>query len=95
MLQCVVGALASVLAFLIGFVPPSQFSSSNPLVYALLILAGILVLGLLPPALLYRLRKPSWKDPALAATLAPAAAAIPAQRADDLPAPAAGDASAG
>ena len=89
-LQCVVGALASVLAFLIGFVPPSQFSSSNPLVYALLILAGILVLGLLPPALLYRLRKPSWKDPALAATLAPAAAAIPAQRADDLPAPAAG-----
>ena len=86
-LQCVVGALASVLAFLIGFVPPSQFSSSNPLAYTLLILAGILVLGFLPPFLLYRLRKPSWKDPA--------STAIPAQRASDAPASsAAGDASA-
>ena len=28
--QCVVGALASVLAFLIGFVPPSQFASRAP-----------------------------------------------------------------
>src|SRR5271165_1755132 len=86
-LQCVVGALASVLAFLIGFVPPSQFSSSNPLVYALLILAGILVLGFLPPALLYRLRKPSWKDPALAATPAPAAGSpAPADGAGSAPA---------
>ena len=47
--QCVVGVLASVLAILIGFVPPSQFSSSSPVVYGLLILAGILVLGVLPP----------------------------------------------
>ena len=68
--QCVVGAVASVLAFLIGFVPPSQFSHSSPVLYGLLILAGILVLGVLPPVLLYRFRKPSWKT----ATGAPAAA---------------------
>ena len=29
--QCVVGGVASVLAFLIGFVPPSQFGHSNPI----------------------------------------------------------------
>jgi len=77
--QCVVGGLASVLAFLIGFVPPSQFGHANPLVYALLILAGVLVLGVLPPFLLYRLRKPSWKTaPGTAAgTPAPAAAETP------------------
>ena len=61
MTQCVVGILASVAAFLIGFVPPSQFSSSSPVVYGLLILAGIVALGVLPPLLLYRFRKASWK----------------------------------
>ena len=49
------------LAFLIGFVPPSQFSHSSVVVYGLLILAGILLIGVVPPLLLYRLRKPSWK----------------------------------
>ena len=61
--QCVVGGVAAVLAFLIGFVPPSQFGHSNPITYGLLVLAGVLVLGVLPPALLYKLRKPSWKAP--------------------------------
>ena len=93
-LQCVVGVLASALAFIIGFVPPSQFSSANPLIYALLILVGILVLGVLPPVLLYRLRKPSWKAPDNTETPAPGAAAIPAQRADEAPAPADGNAPA-
>ena len=75
---CVVGGLASVLAFLIGFVPPSQFSHSSPVLYGLLILAGIVLLGVVPPLLLYRLRKPSWKmTPAVAGATAPAAA--PAQ----------------
>ena len=70
--QCVVGGLAAVLAFVIGFVPPSQFGHSNPLTYGLLVLAGVLVLGVLPPTLLYKLRKPSWKAPDGGAT-APAA----------------------
>jgi hypothetical protein len=60
-LQCVVGAAASVIAFLIGFVPPSQFGHSSPVEYAFLILAGILAIGVVPPLLLEFRRKPSWK----------------------------------
>jgi glutamate:GABA antiporter len=60
-LLCLVGAVSSVAAFVIGFVPPAQFGHSNPLGYAILILAGILAVGILPPLLLERLRKPGWK----------------------------------
>ena len=48
-------------ALLIGFVAPSQFGHSNPLLYALLVLGGILVIGVVPPLLMDRLRKPEWK----------------------------------
>ncbi len=70
-LLCVVGTASSLLAFLIGFVSPSQFGHSNPLVYASLILAGILAIGVLPPFLLHRFRKPAWKstDPGAAPPL--------------------------
>src|SRR5260370_20266533 len=37
--------------------PPSQFGRFSPLVYAVLILAGILASGIFPPLLLDRLRK--------------------------------------
>jgi Amino acid permease len=47
------------IAYLI--VPPSQFGHLNPVTYALLILAGILVIGILPPLLMDRLRKPAWQ----------------------------------
>ena len=49
------------LMFVIGFVPPSQFNSGSAGLYALLILAGRVLLGLLPPWLFLRRRKPSWK----------------------------------
>jgi glutamate:GABA antiporter len=52
---------SSVTAFVIGFVPPSQLGHQSPLVYGLLILAGILVIGIIPPLFLDRLRKPGWK----------------------------------
>jgi glutamate:GABA antiporter len=58
---CLLGAVSSVAALVIGFVPPAQFGQSDPLVYAGLILAGILAIGILPPLLLDRLRKPGWK----------------------------------
>jgi len=58
---CLAGAVSSVFAFVIGFVPPSQFGHSDPLIYAVLILAGILAIGILPPLLMDRLRKPEWK----------------------------------
>ena len=60
-LLCSLGTVSSVAALVIGFIPPSQFGRSNPLTYALLILAGILAIGILPPLLLDRLRKPAWQ----------------------------------
>ena len=58
---CVLGAVSSVFALVIGFIPPAQFGHSNPVVYGLLVFAGIVAIGLLPPLLLDRLRKPGWK----------------------------------
>ncbi len=58
---CLVGAVSSVAALLLGFIAPSQFGHSNPLLYALFILGGILVIGIVPPLLMDRLRKPEWK----------------------------------
>ena len=61
-LLCLIGGLASLVVFLIGFVSPSQIAHTSPLVYAGLIATGILVLGVLPPLLLHRFRKPAWKS---------------------------------
>ena len=60
-LLCVLGAVSSVAALVIGFIPPSQFGRSNPVTYALLILAGVLAIGIVPPLLMDRLRRPGWK----------------------------------
>jgi len=60
-LLCSLGAVSSAAALVIGFILPSQFGHSNPVTYAVLILAGILAIGILPPLLLDRLRKPAWK----------------------------------
>jgi len=50
-----------VAAFVIGFIPPSQFNHLRPLKYTLEILARILVIGVVPPLLMDRLRKPGWQ----------------------------------
>lgn len=60
-LLTVLGVVSSVAALVIGFVAPAQFGHSNPLVYAVLILAGILAVGILPPLLMDRFRRPAWK----------------------------------
>ena len=60
-LLCLAGAVSSLAALVIGFIPPSQFGHTNPLVYAVVIFAGIVAIGVLPPLLLDRLRKPGWK----------------------------------
>ncbi len=60
-LLCGVGAVSSVAALVLGFIAPSQFGHSNRLLYALFILGGILVIGIVPPVLMDRLRKPSWR----------------------------------
>ncbi len=60
-LLCLLGGVSSVTAFVIGFVPPSQLGHQSPVIYGLLILTGILVIGIIPPLLLERFRKPEWK----------------------------------
>ena len=42
--------------------PPSQFENGSDAAYVGLILAGTVLLGLLPPWLFLRFRKPSWKQ---------------------------------
>lgn len=74
---CTVGFLASAAAVVIGFVPPSQFESGNTAAYVGLILAGTVLIGLLPPWLFLRLRKPDWQV-SEAATQAESAASTPA-----------------
>jgi glutamate:GABA antiporter len=61
-LLTVLGVVSSVAALVIGFVAPAQFGHSNPFLYAVLILAGILAVGILPPLLMDRFRKPAWKS---------------------------------
>jgi glutamate:GABA antiporter len=60
--MCVVGFVASAAAIAIGFVPPSPSEDTSAAAYAGLILAGTVLLGLLPPWLFLRFRKPSWKS---------------------------------
>jgi amino acid transporter len=59
--MCAMGSVATVLAFLMGFIPPSQFSNANPLVYVLIIAAGVGLVGPGVPLLLLKVRKPEWK----------------------------------
>ena len=58
---CGVGGVSSVVAFLIGFLSPSQLGHSSAVVYASVVAVGILGLGVLPPLLLHRYRRPGWK----------------------------------
>ena len=58
---CVVGALASAAACIVGLLPPAQLGHANGPLYALGLLSGVLVIGVVPPILLLRLRKPGWK----------------------------------
>ena len=45
----------------LGQIRRAQGNLDAPLTYAFLILAGILAIGILPPLLMYRLRKPGWR----------------------------------
>ncbi|MGY0502965.1 APC family permease [Nocardia sp. FBN12] len=61
MALCALGALSSIAAFTIGFVPPSQFGAGSPWVYVLIVGGGMGIVGLLIPYLFYRNRRDSWK----------------------------------
>ncbi len=64
---CTVGALASVAACIVGLLPPSQLGHASIPLYASALLAGVILVGVLPPVLLYRLRRPEWKTGSTAA----------------------------
>jgi len=58
---CVVGALASAAACLVGLLPPSQLGRISAPPYLLALLAATLLVALLPPLLLHKLRRSDWK----------------------------------
>jgi amino acid transporter len=60
-LLCIVGTVASIAAFFIGFVPPSQFENGDTLTYIAIVGGGVLLIGFIVPGASYLLRKPSWK----------------------------------
>jgi hypothetical protein len=60
-LLCFVGMAASVAAFFIGFVPPSQFENGSTATYIAIVGGGVLLIGFVVPGVTYALRKPNWK----------------------------------
>ncbi len=60
---CVLGTVASIAACAVGLLPPSQLGQVSAPAYAIALLAGVLAIGVLPPLLLYRLRRPNWRAP--------------------------------
>ena len=61
LLTCSVGTVASAAACIVGFLPPSQLGHVSTPVYVAGLLAATLLIGLLPPLLLHRLRRADWK----------------------------------
>jgi amino acid transporter len=59
--MCAVGSLASVVACVVGLLPPSQLGHISTPPYLVALLAATLLVGVLPPLLLHRLRRPSWE----------------------------------
>jgi amino acid transporter len=59
--MCVIGAVASVAACFVGLLPPSQLGHVSLVPYVGALLAAVLVVGVLPPLLLDRFRRPDWK----------------------------------
>jgi putative glutamate/gamma-aminobutyrate antiporter len=57
-----IGLLSSIGVFLVGLVPPSQFGSSSSWAYPALLLSGVVLIGLVIPALLLRFRRPEWRQ---------------------------------
>lgn len=56
------GFVASLLAFVFSFIPPDQVSVGSPALYVSL-LVGMSVIFLVLPFLVYKARKPHWRDP--------------------------------
>ncbi len=58
---CVVGTLASAAAGVIGFLPPSQLGHISTAPYLLALLSATILVGVLPPLILHKVRRSDWK----------------------------------
>lgn len=58
-----VGFVASVLALVIGFVPPDQYDTGPLWRYLLVVGGGLLLIGIAAPVAFLKYRKPSWIHP--------------------------------
>lgn len=56
----VLGLIASVLALLLGFVPPNQFKAMSPMLYEGILFGGLILFGI-PPFIFYANRKRDWQ----------------------------------
>ncbi len=61
---CVIGALASLAACVVGLLPPSQLGHTSTPPYLLALLAATVLVGVLPPLLLHKLRRAKWSTTA-------------------------------
>lgn len=59
--MCVVGTVASVAACVVGLFPPSQLGHISPAPYVGALLAATVVVGVMPPLVLHRLRRRDWQ----------------------------------
>ena len=57
----ILGTIGAVFTLFIGFLPPSQIDEGNLYFYESFLIAGILVMVLLP-TIIYALKKPHWKN---------------------------------
>lgn len=57
-----VGIAGALLAIVLSFIPPSQIATGSPAVYVTIIAVGVAVFVALP-LIVYKLRKPSWRNP--------------------------------
>lgn len=56
---CILGITSSIIAIILGFLPPSQLSIGNLILYEAILIIGILLFTA-PPIIIYLLRKPNW-----------------------------------
>jgi amino acid transporter len=57
-----VGFAGSLLAFVLSFIPPGQIATGSSTVWYSVLIVGCIVMVVIP-LIIYRMRKPSWRDP--------------------------------
>ena len=58
----IVGIVGAILASILSFLPPSQINTGSPATYIIILIVGFLVLVSVP-FIIFKCRKPSWRDP--------------------------------